>query len=195
MRRSNGNEPERVAQLGRTAVAPDVKRRLDEALARLEEAHVSTIHGFCAELLRERPVEARVDPLFAVLTEAQSERLFDEAFSAWIQEQLADPPEGVRRGLRRSVWAGFGRTAKEDGPIDRLRRAAWELTQWRDFDAAWTRNALRSRRCDRSADRRAARSSPRSTDKPSYAKDSLFLDTAAARHLSQEIALHQSFGA
>src|SRR5436190_5181789 len=87
-----------------TLVAPDVKRRLDEALARLEEAHVSTIHGFCAELLRERPVEARVDPLFAVLTETQSERLFDEAFSAWIQEQLADPPEGVRRGLRRSVW-------------------------------------------------------------------------------------------
>src|SRR5215203_5717884 len=27
---------------------------LDDALARLEEAHVSTIHGFCADLLRER---------------------------------------------------------------------------------------------------------------------------------------------
>ena len=32
------------------------------------------------------------------------------------------------------------------------------------------------------------------TTKPSYAKDNLFLDTAPARHLSQEIALHQSFG-
>ena len=40
----------------------------------LEEAHVNTIHGFCAELLRERPVEARVDPLFAVLTEPQADR-------------------------------------------------------------------------------------------------------------------------
>jgi ATP-dependent helicase/nuclease subunit A len=98
-----------------TPVAPDVKRRLDEALARLEEAHVSTIHGFCAELLRERPVEARVDPLFAVLTEAQSERLFDEAFSAWIQAQLADPPEGVRRGLRRSVAGRRKRTAPSTG--------------------------------------------------------------------------------
>ena len=70
------------------------RERLDAALASLEEAHVSTIHGFCAELLRERPVEARVDPLFTVLTEAQAERLFDEAFGGWLQAQLADPPEG-----------------------------------------------------------------------------------------------------
>src|SRR5439155_25445484 len=44
-----------------------VRERLDLALETLEEAHVNTIHGFCAELLRERPVEARVDPLFSVL--------------------------------------------------------------------------------------------------------------------------------
>ena len=67
----------------------------------LEEAHVSTIHGFCADLLRERPVEARIDPLFRVLTEGQAERLFDEAFDGWFQAQLEDPPEGVRRSLRR----------------------------------------------------------------------------------------------
>src|SRR6187431_2485706 len=71
----------------RTGATGEVKQRLDDALARLEEAHVSTIHGFCAELLRERPVEAHIDPLFVVLTETQSERLFDEAFGAWIQEQ------------------------------------------------------------------------------------------------------------
>jgi len=39
----------------------DAQERLDEALKSLEEAHVNTIHGFCAELIRERPVEARVD--------------------------------------------------------------------------------------------------------------------------------------
>ncbi|MBA2301175.1 MAG: UvrD-helicase domain-containing protein, partial [Acidobacteria bacterium] len=179
----------------RTALEdPAVKDRLDAALAGLEEAHVSTIHGFCAELLRERPVEARVDPLFTVLTEGQAERLFDETFSAWIQEQLKDPPEGVRRGLRRSVWTGFGRTAsRQDGPIDRLRRAAWELSQWRDFTAPWTRQPF-----DRDGD--VARlvvelhAFAALTEKPSYNRDNLYLDTAAARHLSQEIALHQSFG-
>ena len=176
--------------------APDaaVKERLDTALGGLEEAHVSTIHGFCAELLRERPVEARVDPLFSVLTEGQAERLFDEAFGAWIQEQLTDPPEGVRRGLRRSVWSGFGKgPRKTDGPIDRLRRAAWELAQWRDFTAPWTRNPFDR---DGDIDRLVAELHEFAalTDKPSYNRDNLYLDTAAARHASQEIALHQSFG-
>ncbi|HXG54522.1 MAG TPA: UvrD-helicase domain-containing protein [Vicinamibacterales bacterium] len=176
-----------------SAADADVRQRLDDALARLEEAHVSTIHGFCAELLRERPVEARVDPLFKVLTEGQAERLFEEAFSAWMQETLASPPEGVRRALRRSVWAGFGKTAREDGPIDRLRRAAWELSQWRDFDTPWTRNLFDR---DGAIDRLMPElhDFAAMSDGPSYAKDSLFLDTEAARHLSQEIALHQSFG-
>jgi ATP-dependent exoDNAse (exonuclease V) beta subunit len=118
---------------------PDVTARLNEALRTLEEAAVSTIHGFCAELLRERPVEARVDPLFTVLTEAQADHLFGEAFGTWVQDQLREPPEGVRRGLRRSVWQGFGASTREDTPIDRLRRAAWDLAQWRDFRAPWTR--------------------------------------------------------
>ena len=176
------------------AADAEVKDRLDKALAGLEEAHVSTIHGFCAELLRERPVEARVDPLFSVLTEPQAERLFDEAFGTWIQEQLADPPEGIRRALRRSVWTGFGKTAtRQDGPIDRLRRAAWELAQWRDFTAPWTRRPF-----DREGDidRLIAELHEFAalTAKPSYSRDNLYLDTAPARHLSQDIALHQSFG-
>src|SRR6186997_3050758 len=44
----------------RTAIQDEnARQHLDLALTRLEEAHVSTIHGFCAALLRERPVEAR----------------------------------------------------------------------------------------------------------------------------------------
>src|SRR5205814_9909737 len=91
----------------RSRAAGAEREALNEALQSLEEAHVSTIHGFCAELVRERPVEARVDPLFTVLTESQAERLFGQAFGAWIQTQLQAPPEGVRRALRRSIWQGF----------------------------------------------------------------------------------------
>jgi hypothetical protein len=76
---------------------------------------VSTIHGFCAELLRERPVEACVDPAFAVLTDSQAERHFDEAFSSWLHEQLGNPQEGVRRSLRRPVKWRFDDDS-EDGP-------------------------------------------------------------------------------
>src|SRR6185503_16244225 len=100
----------------------------EEAVRNLEEAHVSTIHGFCAELLRERPVEARVDPLFRVLTEGQTERMFREAFDAWFQVRLETPPEGVRRSLRRLSRASRPGEADEDGPIDRLRRAGFDLT-------------------------------------------------------------------
>src|SRR6185436_1489774 len=171
--------------------APEKERdALNLALQSLEEAHVSTIHGFCAELLRERPVEARVDPLFSVLTESQAERLFEQAFSGWIQKQLRNPPEGVRRALRRSVWQGYGATTREDTPIDRLRRAAWDLAQWRDFDAPWTRPEFdRQGTVDRLVERLHAFAAM--TESPSYAKDTLYLDTAAARHLSAEIAIQQ----
>ena len=58
---------------GSSASGSAERERLDHALGRLEEAQISTIHGFCADLLRERPVEARIDPLFTVLTEAQAD--------------------------------------------------------------------------------------------------------------------------
>ncbi|HEV3485868.1 MAG TPA: UvrD-helicase domain-containing protein, partial [Vicinamibacterales bacterium] len=174
-----------------------MRDRLDAALTSLEEAHVSTIHGFCADLLRERPVEACVDPLFSVLTEPQSERLFEEAFSGWLQGQLADPAEGIRRALRRSSpFASFWRTParpRQDGPIDRLRRAAWDLAQWRDFPTAWTRRPFdRERAIDDLVEELHAFA--RLTEGPSYPRDFLFLDTAPARHLSNEIALQQSYG-
>ena len=89
------------------------RERLDRALGRLEEAQVSTIHGFCADLLRERPVEARIDPLFTVLTEAQAERMYRRSVSPVAgkpacrsvrrREALAPPPD-----LRR-FWRSSGR--------------------------------------------------------------------------------------
>ncbi len=180
--------------VARATAADEERERLNSALQSLEEAHVSTIHGFCAELLRERPVEARVDPLFSVLTESQAERLFDQAFDAWIQEQLQDPPEGVRRALRRSIWQGFGQAAREDTPIDRLRRAAWDLAQWRDFSAAWTRRVFdRIGDIDRLIEDLHAFAAL--TEHPSYAKDTLFLDTAAGRHLAAEIAIQRETAA
>src|SRR5918992_3586482 len=82
---------------GESESRSEERDRLDRALGRLEEAQVSTIHGFCADLLRERPVEAGIDPLFTVLTEAQAARMYDEAFHHWLESQLADPAEGVKR--------------------------------------------------------------------------------------------------
>lgn len=45
----------------------------------LEKANISTIHSFCARILRECPIEANVDPNFKVLEKYQSERLLKES--------------------------------------------------------------------------------------------------------------------
>src|SRR3954471_5133905 len=99
----------------------DEAQRFEAALKNLEDAHIGSIHAFCAELLRERPVEARIDPIFTVLTEPQAQRLYEEAFSHWFQEALANMPEGVRRSLRRSSRPAGGGESSDAGPVDRLR--------------------------------------------------------------------------
>jgi ATP-dependent helicase/nuclease subunit A len=164
----------------------DVRARLEHALNNLEEAHVNTIHGFCAELLRERPVEARIDPLFTVLTEAQARRCYDDAFAAWFQEVLRDAPEGVRRSLRRTSRPMAGGDPDDDGPVERLRRAGWELAGWRDFPAAWSRPRFDR---DRAVDELAAHVHVFATltAAPATTRDGFFLDTAAARRASADL--------
>lgn len=105
---------------------------LERALAELEAARIGTIHSFCADLLHERPVEAGVDPMFEVAAQDVSGRLLDQAFETWLQAALADPPEGVRRALRR-------RGGRDGAPSDVLRQAAKKLADHRDFTARWTR--------------------------------------------------------
>jgi ATP-dependent exoDNAse (exonuclease V) beta subunit len=119
------------------AVNPEARANLEHALAHLEEAHLSTIHGFCGDVLRARPVEAGVDPLFEVLTEPQSRALYGHAFESWLQEQLANPLEGVRRALQRQPRFQFGLERRSNRL--RLRDAGWALVEWRDFTTAWKR--------------------------------------------------------
>src|SRR5215469_631464 len=112
------------------------RERFTAALEQLEEARIGTIHSFCADLLRERPVEARVDPMFQVAPEDESERMFDAAFERWFQAALENPGEGMRRLLRRRDLVD------RDGPRAIARRAAYELLNWRDFDSRWTHHPI-----------------------------------------------------
>ena len=110
------------------------RARLEDAIAHLEEARVSTIHGFCNDLLHERPVEARVDPRFEVLADQEAEALYRRAFDSWLTERLEAPPDGLRRALRRRAFDG--------DPIERLRKAGWQLAGWRDFREPWQRHVF-----------------------------------------------------
>jgi ATP-dependent exoDNAse (exonuclease V) beta subunit len=124
------------------ATSEGERKRLDGALAELEEARIGTIHGFCADLLRERAVEARVDPQFEVAAEEERERLYGESFERWFQAILAHPPEGVRRILRRR-----SRDRDALGPRLVLKRAGSDLIEQRDFDGAWRRDPLDREGC------------------------------------------------
>ena len=181
-------EQERVKRAADAAV----RERLESALEMLEEAHVNTIHGFCAELLRERPVEARVDPLFTVMTEAQASRLYDRAFREWLQDVLESPPEGVRRALRRTSAPSFMTDGDSDGPIDRLRGAGRMLAEWRDFDRPWQRPSF-----DREAEIERVLGFLHHladlTSAPGSERDNLFLDTDGVRRRSRQIRLEASF--
>ncbi|MDX1385578.1 MAG: UvrD-helicase domain-containing protein, partial [Thermoanaerobaculia bacterium] len=123
-------------ELDRARASADGEERghLEDALGHLEEAHIGTIHSFCAELLRERPVEAGVDPAFVGLSEDAAPRVFDRAFQSWVQDSLQRMPEGVRRALSRLALRP---PRQGQSPLDQLRRAAWELAEWRDFGAPW----------------------------------------------------------
>ncbi|HEV2820344.1 MAG TPA: UvrD-helicase domain-containing protein, partial [Solirubrobacteraceae bacterium] len=67
-----------------------------EAARETEAASISTIHGFCASLLRWAPVAAGLDPGFTVLddpaTRALREQAWVEALGAWLGEEGPGSP-------------------------------------------------------------------------------------------------------
>jgi ATP-dependent helicase/nuclease subunit A len=112
----------------------DVRARLANAARSLDRAFIGTIHAFCAQLLRRRPVEAGVDPVFQELAQPDAMRVFARVFQRWIEQRLTSPSPTLVRALARLSW----REERDgDSPIDALRLAAWNLAEWRDFDAAW----------------------------------------------------------
>ena len=143
------------------------RTHLEDALERLEEAAIGTIHGFCAQILRERPVEAGIDPGFEELTEQESARIYGRAFDLWFQRKLDTGADTVRRALARLAWRESWQTGS---PVDSLKHAGRELVEWRDHDAPWLKRPFdRNSRIDAllaqcSALRGLVSQSPRATD-------------------------------
>ncbi len=64
--------------------------RLRQALSSLDQLFIGTIHAFCARLLRERPLEAGLDPGFQELTEEASVKLSTGFWAAHLERLAAD---------------------------------------------------------------------------------------------------------
>ena len=134
--------------------AAQMKDRLAHALAatgragareEVEAAAISTVHAFCARLLRDFAIEAGVDPAFRVLDEVVAERRMREALASLVAElepaeleALAALPGEDPEGTLIQIW----RAARESG----LGVAAFIATppgapSGRDALAALTRSA------------------------------------------------------
>ncbi len=69
---------------------PKETMRLNQALSSLDQLFIGTIHAFCARLLRERPLEAGLDPGFQELTEEASVELTKGFWAAHLERLATD---------------------------------------------------------------------------------------------------------
>ncbi|MEX2236968.1 MAG: UvrD-helicase domain-containing protein [Dehalococcoidia bacterium] len=75
------------------------RQRFRTALTSLDNARIETIHAFAQSLLRERPVEAGIDPRFDVLDQVGMQVDFDEAWDEWFEEAVEAESTPVERAL------------------------------------------------------------------------------------------------
>ncbi|MBV9506652.1 MAG: UvrD-helicase domain-containing protein [Acidobacteriia bacterium] len=105
---ANGTNPQRVLAITFTEkAAANMRRKLAETFqeqsdirASLERAWVSTVHGFCARLLKENAIFAGVDPDFVVADERDSWRLEQESINHAISSMFSDAPARLRALIR-----------------------------------------------------------------------------------------------
>jgi ATP-dependent helicase/nuclease subunit A len=64
--------------------------RLSQALHGIDRAFLGTIHAFCARLLRERPLEAGIDPTFEETPEAEMLRLRKSYWHSFLERLVSD---------------------------------------------------------------------------------------------------------
>ena len=84
----------------------------EEHAREVDAGWIGTIHGFCARVLRSRPLAAGLDPRFEVLDEGAAERLardaYDRAFEDWAGARgtpAVDVAAAFGAGLRELVLA------------------------------------------------------------------------------------------
>ena len=109
--------------------AQEIKSRLAERFANSElksevqRAPVSTIHSFCARLLREHAVRAHLDPKYEVLDERQARILQHEAMTQVLDEFAAARREDFR--FLASVWSSSDPAIDLLSVYDTLRTDLW----------------------------------------------------------------------
>jgi ATP-dependent exoDNAse (exonuclease V) beta subunit len=104
----SGVDPLRILAITFTdKAANNMRERLARAFrdraeirGKLERAYVSTVHGFCARLLKENAVFAGLDPEFYVMDERESAREQRRAIDEVLDGMFAEQPDCMRAVMR-----------------------------------------------------------------------------------------------
>lgn len=85
--------------------------RIQNALEKIDQCFIGTIHSFCGQLLRERPVEAGLPPDFSEVEEREEAVMRREAWDQFVQKSfLSEDPQLAKfeeLGLRPEDLYGF----------------------------------------------------------------------------------------
>ncbi|HEY7784079.1 MAG TPA: UvrD-helicase domain-containing protein, partial [Pyrinomonadaceae bacterium] len=94
----------------------DERRRWMRYKRTLDGAVITTIHGFCARLLREFPVEAAIDPQFLLLDSHDAAILLEASVEETLTEFISR-----ERDLISQLAVGFGRGKLSEALVDLYR--------------------------------------------------------------------------
>jgi len=131
---------ERSLRRARGSGDSEVAERLEAALNDLERGFIGTIHSFCARLLRERPLEAGLDPSFREIFGPEEIRSRREAWVRHLERLMSARDASLSRLSDANIKALQLRSCYEfltdqadvtfpapEVPIPRCEHVRWEL--------------------------------------------------------------------
>jgi ATP-dependent helicase/nuclease subunit A len=106
----------------KTSQSADARRHLEEQIALLDTAYISTLHSFCLRLVREHFHDSRLrlDPEFAVLTEEQVHLLRNNTLDALLESHYGGASDDAR-AFRQFL------TEQVSGNETKIRDLIWQL--------------------------------------------------------------------
>ncbi|MBI1805319.1 MAG: UvrD-helicase domain-containing protein [Ignavibacteriae bacterium] len=113
---------EHIEQKIRNPITSGERYALEYIRDQLSSANIGTIHSFCAQLLREFPVEADVDAAFIVLEGVDQQFLEQEAMRETIESILRKPEEPVERDEALEVIRMLGQRTVQSYLAEFLRK-------------------------------------------------------------------------
>jgi ATP-dependent helicase/nuclease subunit A len=105
------------------------RQRLSDLHEALPNARISTIHAFCAALLREYPIEGRVDPSFRLMEDIESSLLRHETVRIVMGEIAQQVPADPQRQALARLVNEWGRVYTENA-LDHMLSQAHLARRW-----------------------------------------------------------------